>query len=142
MIRRAIVILGLLAPVVAVGQTAAPFAAPLIGPGGIPVKNFEKAAKDDAACDKCPTLSIGELIALALDAPPKDDRGQPVTDFRVMFRRHDLGVKIASGAKTALDAAEVALVEKAAGEYLAGRPNAGSFVAQIVRVVDPNFDPK
>lgn len=123
-----------LLPVAARAQHAADMTKILVDAGGRPIPDATGRAPDDKDCAKCPPLTIGAAVALALDASYPDEQN---LGWQQRFDRAMLAQRIRNDPKAVLDATEVGVVERLIGK--AGMN--GTVLLQVIEAIDPNAKP-
>lgn len=103
---------------------------PLRNENGTPMKNGEQATKDDPACEKCETATLGYAVSHALNLPFRDESDLPGEQ---KWARSLLADRIKDSKTAVLSAPETALIEK-----LIGKAYPGFVIKQIIPLIDPN----
>ena len=111
----------------------------ILDQNGQTVPDLTDRASDDKDCNaqqraKCPPLTVGSLVSLALNGAYEDERG---IGFQVRFDRATLARRIKDDKAAVLDSTETAAIEKLLGK--AGLN--GSLLYQVIVVIDPNAKP-
>lgn len=107
---------------------------PILSISGAHMQDSSIKAVDDPTCSKCPDLTVGAVISAALNGSYDDERS---LGWQVHFDRGMLIERIKTYDMVALDATEVALIERLLGKAasLGAIPN--TILVQVIKELDP-----
>lgn len=93
-------------------------------------KHLEHATKDDTKCEKCEPITLGFVIAHALNLQFQDEQNLPGEQ---KWARSLLGERIKDDKAAVLSAPETALIER-----VVEKAYPGYYIRQIIPLIDPN----
>ena len=101
---------------------------------GKPVPDPTDRAADDKDCAKCPPLTVGAIVSLALNGSYEDEKTLPTQQ---RYDRAFLAKRIRADPNASLDGTELGKVELLLGKTGIN----GQILLQVIDTIDPKFKP-
>lgn len=86
---------------------------------------------DDKDCKNCPVLTVGRIVAMALNANFDDEKA---VGWQMRFDRSTLAQRIINNNAAVLDSTETAVIQRLLGKLGLN----GLVLLQVVTAIDPN----
>lgn len=106
----------------------------VLDPNGRSMPDGSVREPDDKDCKNCPSLTVGRVVSLALNAPFDDEKN---LGWAARFDRATLAKRIKDDPNAVLDSSETATIERLLGRLGLN----GTVLLQVIGVIDPNVKP-